>query len=92
MSTQKKEHKKIKYTFKIPIGYMTDEVRKTQLEAITSYVQLRQSAVLKLDQQIIDSSIKQFQEKMAYYANAIATALKTGPFEKKTETKKESNK
>lgn len=93
MSTQKKEHKKIKYTFKIPIGYMTDEVRKTQLEAITSYVQLRQSAVLKLDQQIIDSSIKQFQEKMADYANAIATALKTGPFEKKeTETKKESKK
>lgn len=92
MSSQKKDHKKIKYTFKIPFGYMTDEVRKTQLEAITSYVQLRQSAVLKLDQQIIDSSIKQFQEKMADYANAIATALKTGPFEKKTETKKESKK
>ena len=93
MSTQKKEHKKIKYTFKIPLGYMTDEVRKTQLEAITSYVQLRQSAVLKLDQQIIDSNIKQYQEKMANYANAITTALKTGPFEKKeTETKKESKK
>ena len=93
MSSQNKRYtKKINYMFKIPIGYMTDEVRKTQLEAITSYVQLRQSAVLKLDQQIIDSSIKQFQEKMADYANAIATALKTGPFEKKTETKKESKK
>ena len=89
MSSQNKRYtKKINYMFKIPIGYMTDEVKKTQSEVITSYVQLRQSVTLKLDQQIIDSNIKQYQEKMANYANAITTALKTGPFEKKeTETK-----
>ena len=94
MSSQNKRYtKKINYMFKIPIGYMTDEVKKTQSEVITSYVQLRQSVTLKLDQQIIDSNIKQYQEKMANYANAITTALKTGPFEKKeTETKKESKK
>lgn len=89
MSSQNRYTKKINYMFKIPIGYMTDEVKKTQSEVITSYVQLRQSVTLKLDQQIIDSNIKQYQEKMANYANAITTALKTGPFEK-TETKKES--
>ena len=94
MSSQNKRYtKKINYMFKIPIGYMTDEVKKTQSEVITSYVQLRQSVTLKLDQQIIDSNIKQYQEKMANYANAITTALKTGPFEKKeTETKKEYKK
>lgn len=93
MSSQNKRYtKKINYMFKIPIGYMTDEVKKTQSEVITSYVQLRQSVTLKLDQQIIDSNIKQYQEKMANYANAITTALKTGPFEKKTETKKETKK
>ena len=66
MSSQNKRYtKKINYMFKIPIGYMTDEVKKTQSEVITSYVQLRQSVTLKLDQQIIDSNIKQYQEKMA---------------------------
>lgn len=68
---------KRKFMFQIPIGYMTEDIRKTQSEAISSFMQMRYSVKSGADNDMIEKAIKQFEDKMKAYTDAIVASMKT---------------
>ena len=73
-----RKSKKINYMFKLPSTFMTDDVKKTQSEAIHAFVQMRYSAVSKCNKDTLENDIKTFQTKLKEYGDAIVEAMKSG--------------
>ena len=55
-----RKSKKINYMFKLPSTFMTDDVKKTQSEAIHAFVQMRYSAISKCNKDTLENDIKTF--------------------------------
>ena len=73
-----RKSKKINYMFKLPSTFMTDDVKKTQSEAIHAFVQMRYSAISKCNKDTLENDIKTFQTKLKEYGDAIVEAMKSG--------------
>ena len=73
-----RKSKKINYMFKLPSTFMTDDVKKTQSEAIHAFVQMRYSAISKCNKDTLENDIKTFQTKLKEYGDAIIEAMKSG--------------
>ena len=73
-----RKSKKINYMFKLPSTFMTDDVKKTQSEAIHAFVQMRYSAISKCNKDTLENDIKTFQTKLKEYGDAIVEAMKRG--------------
>lgn len=89
---RKRTNRKTNFMFKIPIGYMTEDIKKTQTEAIHAFMQMRYSVKTKSEKDMLDKTIEQFEAKMDAYKDAIVKAMRTGPFEaelNKRKSKKE---
>lgn len=91
---RKRINRKTNFMFKIPVGYMTEDIKKTQTEAIHAFMQMRYSIKTKSEQKMLDDVIGQFETKLNAYRDAIVSAMRNGPFEdelKKHEKKNDKN-